>query len=848
MAVTKYKKYKISLNPDTKKIQGLRVGDIVRRQYYDGKNVIYSLMCVLDFGETEIVTEEPVVTEGGKNDNTAPNSTETQQVINKQPWFVGALLEGDAPKPGEILDFVRVTNLFDTDRSGALYLTASDSEAPFMDVIDGIGRNCSLSWPESLSEADPNLVDPKTQYCVVGTANDKKYIQKSGDRKRICYLKKGANKLSISQKFYEYIDNYKTVHQLSHKNQLVISYWVKKNGGTSETTPIDITLGYADGVRTDGILTESASEEWEYKLHLITIENSGRQLRSLTVDFNYLQENEEIYIADFNIILLSSLSNFGDASQIRVGKLSGIVDPVFGKLDGYGGYLQKLFASQSAHISGTLTAGDENGFAATFYAGKIHKNVFLNSLNIPIVDNSENISIVNSGVINPTGVGEIYAFNSKITVRAQSTAWLQGQVDGKSKVGQLYCFSFWIYSSAPCQMYIAQDSTVLGSISIDISDSLQWRRHHIVIQLSEPEHEDLLLSLNPIFEPNFDAAEPAHIFFTAPQLEQGYQVTQYQPTDDTLSYCSDYGAWFNRGGIGGTIQNPLLRLNYDGNGGIATRPNASTGKPSFALNLNGSGHLAHGNISWSENGDVTFGDKVKLKWENLSNDITQQIEAKSLKIIGGNTFNMLITKSSGEVLYSPHTITLEANIMGYNPSLGRFEWMYQTEHGYEIIPNQTGSQYLLDPTDAIWDGNSFITIKCVFLYENNVFEDTITITKQCIQGYSIEITSSKGGVFKNGKCDTVLTAELYYQGFRVDPQYINENFNITWSKFDLDNPTKPIWGWWESQEDQDGNVLTPEIDRFQLSIPINTDIDGSDQYTCTIETKQGFVYDFPALL
>lgn len=32
--------------------------------------------------------------------------------------------------------------------------------------------------------------------------------------------------------------------------------------------------------------------------------------------------------------------------------------------------LTETFASKSAHISGTLTAGDENGFAATFYAGK----------------------------------------------------------------------------------------------------------------------------------------------------------------------------------------------------------------------------------------------------------------------------------------------------------------------------------------------------------------------------------------------------------------------------------------------------------------------------------------------
>ena len=44
MSIYKYKKYKISLQFDSKKTQGLRTGDIVRRQYFDGKKLIYSLM------------------------------------------------------------------------------------------------------------------------------------------------------------------------------------------------------------------------------------------------------------------------------------------------------------------------------------------------------------------------------------------------------------------------------------------------------------------------------------------------------------------------------------------------------------------------------------------------------------------------------------------------------------------------------------------------------------------------------------------------------------------------------------------------------------------------------------
>ena len=116
MALFNYKKYKVSLRHDTKKTQGLKTGDIVRRQYFDGKNLIYSLMCVLTYGKETVVDEE------------------TQEIVERD-YFIGALLEGDAPSSDQLLDFARITNLFDEERSGALYLTASDQESPYMTLL-----------------------------------------------------------------------------------------------------------------------------------------------------------------------------------------------------------------------------------------------------------------------------------------------------------------------------------------------------------------------------------------------------------------------------------------------------------------------------------------------------------------------------------------------------------------------------------------------------------------------------------------------------------------------------------------------------------------------------------------
>ena len=94
MSVFRYSKYKVRIDPDSQKTQGLHVGDIVRRQYAGRERVVYSLMCVTETG-TELVGDK------------------------EAPYFIGALLDGDEPQSGELLDFVRSTNLFDTTRSGA---------------------------------------------------------------------------------------------------------------------------------------------------------------------------------------------------------------------------------------------------------------------------------------------------------------------------------------------------------------------------------------------------------------------------------------------------------------------------------------------------------------------------------------------------------------------------------------------------------------------------------------------------------------------------------------------------------------------------------------------------------
>ena len=165
MSVFRYPTYKIRIAPDSQKTQGLQAGDIIRRQYAERERTVYSLMCVTETG-TELVGDKDA------------------------PYFIGALLDGDEPQGGELLDFVRITNLFDTARSGALYLTASDSDSPYMDVIDGMATERSLCYP--VMDGGMAGVPDKSRYAVYGSMLQTEYLDADSEATRIVRIIRNA--------------------------------------------------------------------------------------------------------------------------------------------------------------------------------------------------------------------------------------------------------------------------------------------------------------------------------------------------------------------------------------------------------------------------------------------------------------------------------------------------------------------------------------------------------------------------------------------------------------------------------------------------------------------------------
>lgn len=842
-------KYQILIASDSKKVQGLRTGDIVRRQYFDGTNVIYSLMCVLSNGTTKRFSTEAQYDSNGQPIFDADGKIVTQDIERDVQYFIGALLEGTAPKTNELLDFARITSLFDTDRSGALYLTSSDDNAPFMDVIDGVGRNKSLCWPENI--ASDAFEDSHSQYIVRGKGLSQLYKEHEDDSNRIVRLTKTADSsefIGLNQDFYELIEAQKRV---------LVSYKARANKNISVNAEIAYTTG---GNIKDAEWTENFTDQWEYYFQAVNVINSGRHLRTFKLDLCNLEVNDWVEIADFNIILLDSISNFGDAISMRIGKLDGVADPVFGSLSGYGAYVQKLYASQTAHISGTLTAGDENGFASTFYAGKIHRNCFKNSCDVNF---KTSITIDNLSLINPTGMGNIYKTtnSSELVMVAQDRGWLNQHLNHR------YCFSFWAYAKKPCQIGIKQNGRIVGIIQVASNHTHEWRRLHLFFDLLKPDSdtEEMCISLTPTFSNSIYQSvagsidpDEQELYFTAPQLETGEYCTQYQPTDDILDETDDYGAWFARGGIGGTIQNPLLRLNMSDidENGVEHEGTIGTRSQSFAIRTDGSGYLAKKNIKWDSDGKVTFGKDVTLNWNNLGHDTQDEMANRYVRIVGQDMFTVIGQEDSttGKT-YSPASIILSLEEVGFQSVSSQRKWYLLIGEEWVEIPGANGQTLEVLPDSCYWlgyvtppppeddygnpvtyYGESHVTFRCVIkLNDSRTYADTFNINKQYVQGYSVQVTSSKGNAFQNGVCSTVLKATVYYQGQPVNEEYALKNFVFTWHRYKKDDLTQDL-GFTDIDVTDGANILT-----------LNYDMDGTDVFVCEIGFADCFDYSYPII-
>ena len=693
MSVFRYPTYKIRIAPDSQKIQGLQAGDIIRRQYAERERTVYSLICVTETG-TELVGDRDA------------------------PYFVGALLDGDEPQGGELLDFVRVTNLFDTARSGALYLTASDSDSPYMDVIDGIATERSLCYP--VMDGGMAGVPDKSRYAVYGSMLQTEYPDAVSEATRIVRIIRNAEPAGNAS--YGLILTLE--EPVGHPERLLVSF---KARSSKASDSVPIRFGYTNREKTDAEDVISIDREWKYKLWVITVDYPAQYSRSLFLDLtsSLTAEGDWCETADLNIVRLASVSAFSEASKARVGKVSGIIDPVFGILDGYGAYFQNLYATRNVNIAGTLTAGDGNGFSSTFYVGKIHKNVIPDSLSCRF-SHSEELDETS-----PAGLGRCIRITEE---------------------------------TATIRFY--QDEHLVGERTATAGKG--WIRHSIPFPIRKSDSPVMYLGI----------AASAPLSLSAPQLEAGKNVTPYQATDEALSYTDDYGAWFNKGGIGGTIQNPLLRLNEDGS--IASR------NGSFVINPDGTGHFASGRFKWGK--DTIELRDVAIRWEDLDEEAQELLKPRSVSLTGGTAFHFTDGLSGA---CEPENIPLVATEYNFEPESR--QWEYLAADGIWKDAGCNAAVFEMTPPFHGWEGRDVLTLRYTATYRNEKVSATHTFFKlyDGSPSYTVYVESENGTTFRNGIISTVLRARVYRGGEEITPLIPDGNFR--WIRTSRDTESDRIW-------------------------------------------------------
>ena len=459
-------------------------------------------------------------------------------------------------------------------------------------------------------------------------------------------------------------------------------------------------------------------------------------------------------MADLNIIRLSSVSVFTDATKARVGKVSGVIDPVFGVLEGYGAYFQNLYATRNVNIAGTLTAGDENGFGATFYVGKIHKNVLLDSLSCNFAGAND---VTTSS---PVGIGKCVRLTTDSYILAQNADWRN------ERLGNYYCFSVWIYAEEVGSIRFYQDEHLIGDIIIDQAE--RWLRHKVSFPVRQSDAPNMSLGIS----------SEVPLIVTAPQLEAGKQPTPYQATDGTLKYTEEYGAWFNRGGVGGTMQNPLLRFNDDGS--ISSRDG------SFVINQDGTGHFASGRFKWSK--DTIELRDVTIRWEDLDEEAQEQLKPRSVSLTGGTTFHYT-NALTGEC--DPQSIAIIATEYNFEPDTRR--WEYLAADSVWKDAGNNSSLFELPANYHGWEGRDVLTLRYTATVNGEEYTATHTIFK-LYDGeptYSVYVESKNGTTFRNGIVSTTLVARVYRGGEEIT--HLIPDGNFLWRRTSKDAESDEIW-------------------------------------------------------
>lgn len=359
--------YIIDTDPDEYPL--FSTGDILRCQkYINGQIKYYDALVLQQLGERKYLIQcsESIFDKYTKDFKEHYNTTLYQRT---NPNYDG---ENDFPtNPTVGDDLIHIGNIFDTDRQGAIYLTSTDDQGPYIDVLDGINRpDYSVLYNTSpvedaellssaLSVGDPIIVNLSGYDCYISL----EYSELSFPTPFTVYLNSNNSEYSLTSipgwtKFVVYAteinkdgatDDYFTSQYIKCTEQVTPgtlleyngNYLTKNSSFPGVTTPITLWINHDNSACSDTYV-DAWIETEVYKVSFLNTAISTNRNQLIQCSSEVIDDTEE-----------ESKDTYSMPTKVRLGKLDGIYDPIFGdkQPNGYGLYGSNVFLTGEFYLN-----------------------------------------------------------------------------------------------------------------------------------------------------------------------------------------------------------------------------------------------------------------------------------------------------------------------------------------------------------------------------------------------------------------------------------------------------------------------------------------------------------------
>lgn len=356
------------------------------------------------------------------------------------------------------------------------------------------------------------------------------------------------------------------------------------------------------------------------------------------------------------------------APKVRLGKLSGITDSIFGVLQGHGLYSQNVYLSGNAQIAGTLGVALGSKVGNTFFAGKLYTNI-LRAASEKFASGNGWSDPGSSGITITDGYDDSGTASCPAPTGSVSR-WVQSAGTNKYRysVGtagtgiqcqtRTFTFSVWARGASGGEdlaLQIARWTDWAGIASGTFQLTTSWARYTVTGTANGTNPTYLVYAV-------INQNENSTFYLWGAQLEISATASTYQYKDSTevteaMASSSGFGMWATVGGFGGTMQSPaVLATSYGLN--VGTYVYIGNGLDALQANqrmLIGLGTTEDPTIRLQDNNKVIqlgIDTSAARVYFGMHDGTRWNLRMGDLAALGGSGFGLELLNSSGTSVFN----------------------------------------------------------------------------------------------------------------------------------------------------------------------------------------------------